>query len=72
MAQVLGTFTIFLLLPQGDCCWNPHCKQAVYFLSPTLDPKMLLGNPQAVSYVVEFHPRTGDVTLEFRLTDTPN
>ncbi|KFO38533.1 Protein arginine N-methyltransferase 7 [Fukomys damarensis] len=57
---------------KGDCCWNPHCKQAVYFLSPTLDPKMLLGSPRAVSYAVEFHPGSGDVTMEFKLTDTWN
>ncbi|XP_004625893.2 protein arginine N-methyltransferase 7 [Octodon degus] len=57
---------------KGYCCWNPHCKQAVYFFSPALDPKMPLGNPQAVNYAVEFNPRTGDVTMEFRLTDTLN
>ncbi|EHB17053.1 Protein arginine N-methyltransferase 7 [Heterocephalus glaber] len=57
---------------KGDCCWNPHCKQAVYFLSPTLDPKMLLGSPRAVSYAVEFHPHSGDVTMQFRLADTRN
>ncbi|XP_013359370.1 PREDICTED: protein arginine N-methyltransferase 7 isoform X2 [Chinchilla lanigera] len=70
-----STVSTGLLKPtedEGDCCWNPHCKQAVYFLSPTLDPKMLLGSPQAVSYAVEFHPRTGAVTMEFRLTDPPN
>ncbi|XP_077840463.1 protein arginine N-methyltransferase 7 isoform X15 [Macaca mulatta] len=45
--------------PEGGCCWNPHCKQAVYFFSPVLDPRAPLGGPQMVSYVVEFHPGTG-------------
>lgn len=54
---------------KGDCCWNPHCKQAVYFLSATLDPSVPLDGPQSVSYAVEFHPLTGDITMEFRLTD---
>ncbi|XP_025226012.1 protein arginine N-methyltransferase 7 isoform X2 [Theropithecus gelada] len=58
--------------PEGGCCWNPHCKQAVYFFSPVLDPRAPLGGPQPVSYVVEFHPSTGDITMEFRLTDTPD
>ncbi|XP_031513744.1 protein arginine N-methyltransferase 7 isoform X3 [Papio anubis] len=58
--------------PEGGCCWNPHCKQAVYFFNPVLDPRAPLGGPQTVSYVVEFHPSTGDITMEFRLTDTPD
>ncbi|XP_011911056.1 PREDICTED: protein arginine N-methyltransferase 7 isoform X8 [Cercocebus atys] len=57
---------------KGGCCWNPHCKQAVYFFSPVLDPRAPLGGPQMVSYVVEFHPGTGDITMEFRLADTPD
>jgi hypothetical protein len=59
-----------LLFMQGDCCWNPHCKQAVYFLSTTLDLRVPLNGPRSVSYVVEFHPLTGDITMEFRLADT--
>ncbi|XP_021075844.1 protein arginine N-methyltransferase 7 [Mus pahari] len=55
---------------KGDCCWNPHCKQAVYFLSTTLDPRAPLDGPRSVSYAVEFHPLTGDITMEFRLADT--
>uniref|UniRef100_A0A2K6KBP3 Protein arginine N-methyltransferase n=1 Tax=Rhinopithecus bieti TaxID=61621 RepID=A0A2K6KBP3_RHIBE len=58
--------------PEGGCCWNPHCKQAVYFFSPVLDPRAPLGGPQTVSYAVEFHPDTGDITMEFRLADTPD
>ncbi|XP_008565341.1 PREDICTED: protein arginine N-methyltransferase 7 isoform X2 [Galeopterus variegatus] len=55
---------------EGNCCWNPHCKQAVYFFSATLDPRAPPHGLQTVSYAVEFHPHTGDVTMEFRLTDT--
>ncbi|ELW50360.1 Protein arginine N-methyltransferase 7 [Tupaia chinensis] len=68
-----STISTGLLKPpedKGDCCWNPHCKQAVYFFSTMLDPRGPLGGPQSVSYTVEFHPHTGDVTMEFRLTDT--
>uniref|UniRef100_A0A2K5CLM5 Protein arginine N-methyltransferase n=1 Tax=Aotus nancymaae TaxID=37293 RepID=A0A2K5CLM5_AOTNA len=56
--------------PEGGCCWNPHCKQAVYFFSPAPDPRVPLGGPQMVNYVVEFHPDTGDIAMEFRLEDT--
>nr|XP_021528212.1 protein arginine N-methyltransferase 7 isoform X3 [Aotus nancymaae] len=52
--------------PEGGCCWNPHCKQAVYFFSPAPDPRVPLGGPQMVNYVVEFHPDTGDIAMEFR------
>ncbi|XP_047290179.1 protein arginine N-methyltransferase 7 isoform X7 [Homo sapiens] len=52
--------------PEGGCCWNPHCKQAVYFFSPAPDPRALLGGPRTVSYAVEFHPDTGDIIMEFR------
>jgi protein arginine N-methyltransferase 7 len=57
---------------KGDCCWNPHCKQAVYFLSTTLDPRMPLDGPRTVSYTVDFHPHTGDITMEFRFMHTPD
>ncbi|XP_057348819.1 protein arginine N-methyltransferase 7 isoform X3 [Manis pentadactyla] len=53
-----------------DCCWNPHCKQAVYFLSTTPDPGALPGSPRTVSYAVEFHPDTGDITMDFTLSHT--
>ncbi|XP_004393400.1 PREDICTED: protein arginine N-methyltransferase 7 isoform X2 [Odobenus rosmarus divergens] len=52
-----------------DCCWNPHCKQAVYFFTSP-DCRVLRGSPRTVSYAVEFHPRTGDVTMDFTLSDT--
>jgi hypothetical protein len=73
VAWMPGILTIFLLLiPQGDCCWNPHCKQAVYFLSTTLDPRMPLDGPRTVSYTVDFHPHTGDITMELRFMHTPD
>ncbi|XP_042776764.1 protein arginine N-methyltransferase 7 isoform X6 [Panthera leo] len=53
----------------GDCCWNPHCKQAVYFFTMA-DPRAPLGGPQTVSYTVDFHPHTGDITMDFSLSDT--
>jgi len=53
-----------------DCCWNPHCKQAVYFFTSP-DCRAPQGGPRTVSYTVEFQPRTGDVTMDFTLSDTP-
>ncbi|XP_028333230.1 protein arginine N-methyltransferase 7 isoform X9 [Physeter macrocephalus] len=53
---------------KGYCCWNPHCKQAVYFFNTTLDPRVPPGGPQTVTYTVEFHPHTGDVTMDFTLS----
>jgi len=41
-----------------DCCWNPHCKQAVYFFTSP-DCRAPQGGPRTVSYTVEFQPRTG-------------
>ncbi|XP_055222218.1 protein arginine N-methyltransferase 7 isoform X5 [Gorilla gorilla gorilla] len=52
--------------PEGGCCWNPHCKQAVYFFSPAPGPRALLGGPWTVTYAVEFHPDTGNIVMEFR------
>ncbi|XP_046536876.1 protein arginine N-methyltransferase 7 isoform X2 [Equus quagga] len=68
-----STVSTGLLKPaedKGDCCWNPHCKQAVYFFSTTLDPSAPLGGSRTVSYTVEFHPHTGDITMDFTLSDT--
>ena len=64
-----GALTAFLLVPQGNCCWNPHCKQAVYFFT-SQDCRVPQGGPRTVSYTVEFHPHTGDVTMDFTLSDT--
>lgn len=57
---------------QGDCQWNPHCKQAVYFFRTPLDPKVPLQGPQMVHYTVEFVPHTGDVIMEFGLLGVPD
>ncbi|XP_045149851.1 protein arginine N-methyltransferase 7 [Echinops telfairi] len=69
-----STVSTGLLRPTGDeghCCWNPHCKQAVYFFSPILDPQGPLGGPQTITYAVEFLPHNGDITMDFRLSDDP-
>ncbi|XP_036881169.1 protein arginine N-methyltransferase 7 isoform X1 [Manis javanica] len=68
-----STVSTGLLKPgedKEDCCWNPHCKQAVYFLSTTPDPGAPPGSPRTVSYAVEFHPGTGDITMDFTLSHT--
>nr|XP_015094179.1 protein arginine N-methyltransferase 7 isoform X2 [Vicugna pacos] len=67
-----STVSTGLLKPaenKGDCCWNPHCKQAVYFFNTTLDSRAPPDSPRTVSYTVVFHPDTGDVTMDFTLSD---
>ncbi|XP_032710000.1 protein arginine N-methyltransferase 7 isoform X1 [Lontra canadensis] len=67
-----STVSTGLLKPpddKGDCCWNPHCKQAVYFFT-SLDYGVPRGGPRTVSYTVEFHPHTGDIRMDFTLSDT--
>lgn len=67
-----STVSTGLLKPtedKGDCCWNPHCKQAVYFFNTTLDPSVASGSPRTVGYTVEFHSHTGDITMDFILPD---
>ncbi|XP_032181094.1 protein arginine N-methyltransferase 7 isoform X3 [Mustela erminea] len=67
-----STVSTGLLKPpddKGDCCWNPHCKQAVYFFTSP-DCGVPQGGPRTVSYTVEFHPRTGDISMDFTLSDT--
>nr|XP_012597810.1 protein arginine N-methyltransferase 7 isoform X2 [Microcebus murinus] len=68
--SMLSTGLLEPLGDKGHCRWNPHCKQAVYFFSATPDPTVPPCGPRTVSYTVEFHPHTGDVTMEFRLADT--
>ncbi|XP_004744572.3 protein arginine N-methyltransferase 7 isoform X4 [Mustela putorius furo] len=67
-----STVSTGLLKPpddKGDCCWNPHCKQAVYFFTSP-DCRVPQGGPRTVSYTVEFHPHTGDISMDFTLSDT--
>jgi protein arginine N-methyltransferase 7 len=33
---------------------------------------MPLDGPRTVSYTVDFHPHTGDITMEFRFMHTPD
>ncbi|XP_006860390.1 PREDICTED: protein arginine N-methyltransferase 7 [Chrysochloris asiatica] len=67
--STVSTGLLRLTGEEGDCCWNPHCKQAVYFFSTTLDPRVPLGGLQTVvTYAVEFNPHSGDITMDFRLS----
>uniref|UniRef100_A0A8C0SBU8 Protein arginine N-methyltransferase n=1 Tax=Canis lupus familiaris TaxID=9615 RepID=A0A8C0SBU8_CANLF len=67
-----STVSTGLLKPAEDkgdyCCWNPHCKQAVYFFT-TPDCRASLSGSRTVGYTVEFHPHTGDITMDFTLAD---
>ncbi|XP_074142463.1 protein arginine N-methyltransferase 7 isoform X2 [Sminthopsis crassicaudata] len=62
----LSTGLIQMPEAQGECSWNPHCKQAVYFLNSTLEAKTQ-DNPQSVTYSLEFNPKVGDISMDFRL-----
>ncbi|XP_072135494.1 protein arginine N-methyltransferase 7 isoform X1 [Mobula birostris] len=49
----------------GDCEWNPHNKQGVYFLHSETNQETL--NKQTpIVYNVTFHPKTGELALDFR------
>ncbi|XP_053127167.1 protein arginine N-methyltransferase 7 isoform X2 [Hemicordylus capensis] len=52
---------------KGYCQWTPHCKQAVYFFSSVTEPKPLTSNHSAVAYAIGFSPKTGNVTMDFKL-----
>ncbi|XP_077166899.1 protein arginine N-methyltransferase 7 [Paroedura picta] len=52
---------------KGYCQWTPHCKQAVYFFSTVSAPGTLVDCPSAVAYAISFSPKTGDVTMDFKL-----
>ncbi|XP_078400210.1 protein arginine N-methyltransferase 7 isoform X1 [Cetorhinus maximus] len=50
----------------GDCNWNPHCKQGVYFLSSVTNPKTSTDGLNSVAYSVTFHPETGELGMDFK------
>ncbi|XP_048461962.1 protein arginine N-methyltransferase 7 [Rhincodon typus] len=50
----------------GDCNWNPHCKQGVYFLSSVTNPKHSTDGLNSVVYDVTFHPESGEVAMDFK------
>ncbi|XP_038662871.1 protein arginine N-methyltransferase 7 isoform X1 [Scyliorhinus canicula] len=50
----------------GDCDWNPHCKQGVYFFNSATYPKTLTDGLNSVAYSVTFHPETGKLGMDFK------
>ncbi|KGL82134.1 Protein arginine N-methyltransferase 7, partial [Tinamus guttatus] len=52
---------------KGNCEWNPHCKQAVYFFSSVIDSETQTELPSAVEYAMNFNPKTGEITMDFKL-----
>ncbi|NXA54393.1 ANM7 methyltransferase, partial [Nothocercus julius] len=52
---------------KGNCEWNPHCKQAVYFFSSVIDAETQADLPSAVTYAINFNPKTGEITMDFKL-----
>ncbi|NXC99506.1 ANM7 methyltransferase, partial [Certhia familiaris] len=51
---------------KGNCEWNPHCKQAVYFFSSVIESE-ILSDPTAVTYVINFDTKTGEIAMDFKL-----
>uniref|UniRef100_A0A8D0GIC5 Protein arginine N-methyltransferase n=1 Tax=Sphenodon punctatus TaxID=8508 RepID=A0A8D0GIC5_SPHPU len=52
---------------KGNCQWNPHSKQAVYFLSCVTEPESLIDSPCAVRYSLSFNPKAGEVVMDFKI-----
>ncbi|KFV83056.1 Protein arginine N-methyltransferase 7, partial [Struthio camelus australis] len=52
---------------KGNCEWNPHCKQAVYFFSSVIESETLTDLPSAVTYAIHFDTKTGEITMDFKL-----
>ncbi|NXH84528.1 ANM7 methyltransferase, partial [Edolisoma coerulescens] len=51
---------------KGNCEWNPHCKQAVYFFSSVIESE-ILSDPTAVTYAINFDTKTGEIAMDFKL-----
>uniref|UniRef100_A0A8C8RCS6 Protein arginine N-methyltransferase n=1 Tax=Pelusios castaneus TaxID=367368 RepID=A0A8C8RCS6_9SAUR len=51
---------------KGNCKWNPHCKQAVYFFSSALDPGSVTDFPNAITYSIRFNPKRGEIAMSFK------
>ncbi|XP_068006581.1 protein arginine N-methyltransferase 7 isoform X2 [Melanerpes formicivorus] len=52
---------------KGNCEWNPHCKQAVYFFSSVIESETLTDLPSVVSYAISFDTKTGEIAMDFKL-----
>ncbi|XP_009571084.1 PREDICTED: protein arginine N-methyltransferase 7 isoform X2 [Fulmarus glacialis] len=52
---------------KGNCEWNPHCKQAVYFFSSVIESETLSDLPNAVMYAINFNTKTGEIAMDFKL-----
>uniref|UniRef100_A0A8C3L754 Protein arginine methyltransferase 7 n=1 Tax=Chrysolophus pictus TaxID=9089 RepID=A0A8C3L754_CHRPC len=52
---------------KGNCEWNPHCKQAVYFFSSVIESETLADLPSAVTYAINFDTKTGEIAMDFKL-----
>ncbi|NXO64760.1 ANM7 methyltransferase, partial [Phainopepla nitens] len=51
---------------KGNCEWNPHCKQAVYFFSSVIESE-ILSDPTAVTYAIKFDTKTGEIAMDFKM-----
>uniref|UniRef100_A0A8C5TVJ9 Protein arginine N-methyltransferase n=1 Tax=Malurus cyaneus samueli TaxID=2593467 RepID=A0A8C5TVJ9_9PASS len=68
LAADISVSTGLMQIPneKGNCEWNPHCKQAVYFFSSVIESE-ILSDPTAVTYAINFDTKTGEIAMDFKL-----
>ncbi|NWY24841.1 ANM7 methyltransferase, partial [Pheucticus melanocephalus] len=62
----VSTGLVQLSNEKGNCEWNPHCKQGVYFFSSVIESE-ILSDPTAVEYAMNFDTKTGEIAMDFKL-----
>ncbi|XP_066183918.1 protein arginine N-methyltransferase 7 isoform X1 [Sylvia atricapilla] len=62
----VNTGLIRLSNEKGNCEWNPHCKQAVYFFSSVIESE-IQSDPTAVTYAINFDTKKGELAMDFKL-----
>ncbi|NXU83275.1 ANM7 methyltransferase, partial [Xiphorhynchus elegans] len=62
----ISTGLIQISNEKGNCEWNPHCKQAVYFFSSVIESETL-SDPGAITYAISFDTKTGEIAMDFKL-----
>ncbi|XP_029464522.1 protein arginine N-methyltransferase 7 isoform X2 [Rhinatrema bivittatum] len=62
----VNTGLLQILNEKGDCHWNPHRKQAVYFFRSILEPATVSSCPTDVTYSIEFNPKKGELAMNYK------
>ncbi|XP_030060154.1 protein arginine N-methyltransferase 7 isoform X2 [Microcaecilia unicolor] len=58
-----------ILNEKGDCQWNPHRKQAVYFFRSILEPEAISTCPTVVTYSIEFNTKKGELSMDYKFLE---